>query len=282
MVTSGAVMPARSISRPLSVSVAVHAAVALAIVALGHRPPVGTPAAAVTSTIGAIDDALERPAPAVDVEVVGHPAGGGHRSVRAPRIRATARHDRRPLPPPEPALAINDVAVPPSPPAETTAPSVADTTGGDVTPSGAAGDGGGEGEGEGEGKGAYDGAELDGAGPLGHELHARVLGDEPVTVDARPGVAILSHDQATALRQRDSFPRLPESVWPGWRPYIVRLEVCVAEDGHVSNAVLRSAASPRLDAIVRAAVRTWRYQPWLVAGTATPFCHGVVIKYERW
>jgi TonB family protein len=93
---------------------------------------------------------------------------------------------------------------------------------------------------------------------------------------------VISHDEATTLRARDSFPRLPESVWSGGRPYVVKLEICVADDGRVREAVLRSSASARLDPIVLAAVRTWRYRPRLVGGKATPFCHGVVIKYERW
>jgi hypothetical protein len=33
---------------------------------------------------------------------------------------------------------------------------------------------------------------------------------------------------------------------------------------------------------VLAAAKTWLYRPRLVDGKPTPFCHGVVIKYERW
>ena len=98
----------------------------------------------------------------------------------------------------------------------------------------------------------------------------------------RDGSPIISHDEATALRTRDSFPRLPESVWPEWRPYIVKLEICVGEDGRVREAALRSSASARLDPVVLAAAKTWQYQPRLVDGKPAPFCHGVVIKYERW
>jgi hypothetical protein len=34
--------------------------------------------------------------------------------------------------------------------------------------------------------------------------------------------------------------------------------------------------------VVLAAAKTWQYQPRLVNGKPAPFCHGVVIKYERW
>jgi hypothetical protein len=33
--------------------------------------------------------------------------------------------------------------------------------------------------------------------------------------------------------------------------------------------------------VVLAAAKTWLYRPRLVDGSR-PFCHGVVIKYERW
>jgi hypothetical protein len=117
---------------------------------------------------------------------------------------------------------------------------------------------------------------------MGRELHARVIGSEPVFVEARAGTSIVSHDEATALRSWDSFPRLPEAVWSGWRPYVVKLQVCVGADGLVTEAVLRSSASARLDPIVRAAVETWRYRPRVEGGKPAPFCHGVAIKYERW
>jgi hypothetical protein len=117
---------------------------------------------------------------------------------------------------------------------------------------------------------------------MSRELHARVLGNEVVDVRPREGAPTISHEEATALRVRDSFPRLPESVWPEWRPYIVKLEICVGDDGRVREAALRSSASPRLDPVVLAAAKTWQYRPRVVDGKPAPFCHGVVIKYERW
>ena len=110
-----------------------------------------------------------------------------------------------------------------------------------------AGDGDGAGAGNGLGDGFGDGFGPGGGGAeMSRELHARVLGNEAVDVRPREGAPTISHDEATALRTRDSFPRLPESVWPEWRPYVVKLEICVAEDGRVREAVLRSSESPRL------------------------------------
>jgi TonB family protein len=61
----------------------------------------------------------------------------------------------------------------------------------------------------------------------------------------------------------------------------VVVELCVSEQGRVSEAELLSRASDRLDPVVLAAVRGWRYRPHLESGIPRPFCHGVVIKYER-
>jgi TonB family protein len=198
---------------------------------------------------------------------------------RRPVTVATAA---APTPAPEPAPGVaappvaeqGAVEVPAPGPGATSAPT--DQAAG-------AGDGVGAGAGNGLGDGVGDGFGPGAGGPaMGRELHARVLGNEVVDVRPREGAPTISHDEATALRTRDSFPRLPESVWPGWRPYIVKLEICVGDDGRVREAVLRSSASPRLDPLVLAAAQTWQYRPRLVDGKPAPFCHGVVIKYERW
>ena len=92
---------------------------------------------------------------------------------------------------------------------------------------------------------------------------------------------VLSHEQATALRQRDIFPRLPESLWPQWRPYVVALRVCVDEQGQVNDATLLSSSAPRLDRIFAAVARSRRYRPFEAPGHAAAFCHAVVIQYEH-
>jgi TonB family protein len=62
-------------------------------------------------------------------------------------------------------------------------------------------------------------------------------------------------------------------------PYVVVVELCVSEQGDVSDAVLKSSASARLDPVVLAAVMTWRYQPLVVDGAPRPFCHEITIEY---
>jgi hypothetical protein len=117
---------------------------------------------------------------------------------------------------------------------------------------------------------------------LGGELHARVVGGSGTEVYSRDGLTFISNKEATGLRTRDYFPRLPGALWPQRGPYIVELDVCVTEQGQVSDASLRSSASRRLDPLVRDAVTGWLYQPRVVDGRRVPFCHGIVIKYERW
>jgi outer membrane biosynthesis protein TonB len=274
-------------SRSLLVSCAIHALILL--LALARSPRWDGDA---KSSPDELALAAPRAAPTVDVEVVATGGGGGPTRPRdlATTIQPRARRARpvrasAPTGAAEPAPAEPAPEMPPptetgtmevSPAVGAAAPAAGTATRGEPT-------GDGEGDGSGDGFGSGDGSGIGpGSGEMGRELHARVLGNELLDVRAREGIPIVSHDEATALRTRDAFPRLPESVWAEWRPYVVKLEVCVGEDGRVREAVLRSSASARLDPIVRAAVKTWRYQPRVVAGKPSPFCHGVVIKYERW
>jgi hypothetical protein len=114
------------------------------------------------------------------------------------------------------------------------------------------------------------------------ELVARVVGSgSDLGEVGPPGAAVVSLREATALRIRDYFPRLPAALWTDARPYIVRIGLCVSDAGRVIEAVLQSAASPTLDPLVLAAVRGWRYRPRLVDGQPQPFCHAVTISYDR-
>jgi hypothetical protein len=112
------------------------------------------------------------------------------------------------------------------------------------------------------------------------ELFARVIGGG-IPTGAHGDRRYVSLREATSLRTRDYFPRLPAALWTERGPYVVVIELCVSVEGRVSRAALQSQASPRLDPLVLAAVRGWRYRPRLEEGQPSPFCHGVVIKYER-
>jgi TonB family protein len=283
--------------RPLLVSLAVHAALAVLIVVVGARARSGDrPAAAVALDLPAASVA----AAAVDVDVTAGGGGGSASAVVQPargpaaprRARATRAQPRVALavPPasaPAPEAAVTVAEAPEAPPAPAAPPGAAadEASAAPAAAAAGTGDGDGDGHGQGTGDGVGDGTGIGdglGAGQLGKELHARVLGNVTLDIRERGAVPVISHDEATALRVFDAFPRLPEALWKPWKPYIVALEVCVGADGAVSEATLRSSEAPRLDQVVLAAVKTWRYRPRLAGGHPTPFCHGVVIKYERW
>jgi hypothetical protein len=277
--------------RSLLFSCALHGVVVLVVLATRPRPMP-------REAVGAAEVAFEvvpPPIPVVanDVDQPAGTGGGGPSHPSKPAVANPARAHRQrlralpaivaapsPIPEPAPGLApppaTDDglVEVPPVGPATEPAGTPDDQAAGAGVGAGA-GNGLGDGLGDGFGPGA-------GGTAMSRELHARVLGNEEVEVRPREGSPIISHDEATALRTRDSFPRLPESVWPEWRPYIVKLELCVGEDGLVREAALRSSASARLDPVVLAAAKTWQYRPRVVDGRPASFCHGVVIKYERW
>jgi hypothetical protein len=182
-------------------------------------------------------------------------------ALTAPRQRPPRRRLEAAIP------AVLDTTMPALPAPVVTA--LAGTTGGGL----------GDDQGHPGGDGAAGGG--GGRGRRRAELFARIVGS-----GIRPGTPVrgdlpfISLREATALRTSDFFPRLPAALWTGRNAYLVALEVCVSEQGWVSEASLRSSASPRLDAIVLAAARGWRYRPRLQGGRPAPFCHGVLIRYE--
>jgi hypothetical protein len=90
----------------------------------------------------------------------------------------------------------------------------------------------------------------------------------------------LPADVASYLRAQDEFPSLPASLRHRGAHYQAKLEICVAADGRVTDVGFRSDPAPALDSVLQAAVRSWRYRPFLVDGVPTPFCHRMIVSYE--
>jgi hypothetical protein len=193
----------------------------------------------------------------------------------APTMKTTAPARKRPVRARRPDLArASRAAV--AQPATIEVPAVAmESASGSATSAIAVGFGSGDlGEGPGDGGGSVRGRRP--------ELFARVIGGGVAAESpARRNRPFVSLKEATTLRTDDYFPRLPAALWPERGPYVVAIELCVSEHGQVSEAELLSGASARLDPVVLAAVRGWRYRPRLEGGKPSPFCHGVIIKYER-
>jgi hypothetical protein len=101
--------------------------------------------------------------------------------------------------------------------------------------------------------------------------------------DEHPGPTHeLTSGAAAYLRTYETFPSLPDGSW-SWRKrtYAFLLQVCVSDSGQVDRVVIDRGARPDLDAYLAAAIRTWRYRPWIVSGMARPFCHPLRITYSR-
>ena len=282
--------------RSLLFSCALHGVIVLIALAMMPRRAAHEPA-------GAAEIALQAappqpiPAVAIDVDVLAQAGGGGPAHPTQPAVVASARPHRRsasvatravpaetpPAPGPTPALAAPPAtddgvvevaqAAPASgpsrarPPMKRRAPATARPRAtASPTASATASDPGGRGHGV-------------------EPRAARALAGQRDGGRARARVTRrrISHDEATALRTRDRFPRLPESVWPDRRPDVGEArDFGVGADGRGHEAAPCLSASARLDPGVLAAAKTWQYRPRLVDGKPAPFCHGVVIKYERW
>jgi hypothetical protein len=51
--------------------------------------------------------------------------------------------------------------------------------------------------------------------------------------------------------------------------------VCAAPDGHVNQVSIIESADPRVDADWMRTLKTWRYEPFVVAGNRLPLCRRV-------
>jgi hypothetical protein len=99
------------------------------------------------------------------------------------------------------------------------------------------------------------------------------------TGEARSPVYVPA-EVASYLRAQDSFPALPASLRRPGAHYLARMEICVAQDGRVSDVDFDHQSPRDLGVALGAAVRGWRYRPLMVDGRAAPFCHRLTVSYE--
>jgi len=76
-------------------------------------------------------------------------------------------------------------------------------------------------------------------------------------------------------------------LFPEWPPGAARadpaqLEICVGLDGLVSSVeVQHSTGDQNLDGRLVSSARRWIYEPQKRNGAPVPFCHPIVIEYNR-
>jgi hypothetical protein len=84
---------------------------------------------------------------------------------------------------------------------------------------------------------------------------------------------------ARSLRVYDTFPRMPEILRMAPHAELVEAEICVSERGSVNDVRLRGGSGV-LERVLRDAITSWRYRPYVVGGVATPFCHVLRLAYR--
>ncbi|HEY0707960.1 MAG TPA: hypothetical protein VGG33_14245 [Polyangia bacterium] len=101
-----------------------------------------------------------------------------------------------------------------------------------------------------------------------------------VRVPAANNPVYVPAEVASYLRKQDSFPSLPASLRRPGAHYLASMEICVAQDGRVSDVGFDRNSPRDLGVALGAAVRGWRYRPLVVDGRASPFCHRLTVSYE--
>jgi TonB family protein len=89
----------------------------------------------------------------------------------------------------------------------------------------------------------------------------RVLGDKLISPDALTVAAIIRAEQTSVIGV---------------------FNVCIDSKGDVADInVLRSTRFPAYDAKLQRQIRTWKYQPVLLAGLPAPVCTKVTFVYQQ-
>jgi TonB family protein len=95
-----------------------------------------------------------------------------------------------------------------------------------------------------------------------------------------PPSPTLPASEASYLRIHETYPHLPAAMLIQGRMYSEFVELCVDTGGRVASVNITRGTTPELDELARAAILTWRYRPYLVAGAPSPFCHRMIIHFE--
>jgi hypothetical protein len=69
--------------------------------------------------------------------------------------------------------------------------------------------------------------------------------------------------------------RVPEHCVPLGQEYVAIVNICVDTAGEVSSVTSLQSTLPIIDSQLPYVIGRWRYNPYLVAGTATPFCYNL-------
>jgi hypothetical protein len=85
---------------------------------------------------------------------------------------------------------------------------------------------------------------------------------------------------AQSLRVYDIYPSMPDAMRAAGIAVAVNVEICVANNGAVSEVTMDREAAPALRDVLNSAIRTWRYRPLVMGGNATPFCHDMQLRYS--
>ncbi len=113
----------------------------------------------------------------------------------------------------------------------------------------------------------------------GHPVAHTEIGASQAPASVPPPPKWIDADLAKELRTHDPLPRLPPAMRAASVNYVVLFEICVSREGTVTDVTVPGARNDPLVDALRATVRTWRYRPLVVNGSAVPFCHLTRIRY---
>ena len=91
-----------------------------------------------------------------------------------------------------------------------------------------------------------------------------------------PGAVVPTGGRLAVDPNREPYrPRLPPGLHRAGLVVAGTFRVCAAADGRVMEVSVIKSADPRVDEDWMKTLKTWRYEPFVVAGNPLPLCHKV-------
>jgi hypothetical protein len=103
----------------------------------------------------------------------------------------------------------------------------------------------------------------------------------PGPAEAAPGTPVqMPTAEARGLRIYETFPDVPDALKRSHARHDILVQICVDRSGAVERALLQRASRSMLDDLLLNAIRSWRYQPYVLYGASRPFCHLLRVIYD--
>jgi protein TonB len=118
-------------------------------------------------------------------------------------------------------------------------------------------------------------------GTLGGTIGGTLGGTIGGTIGApEPEIQSLPAQMANSRRISGAEPELPAVLRRTSLVYVVAAKICVSKTGSIDSVSITQSSDSLLERNVLAAVKGWRYRPFMSNNKAVPFCTSLRFEYK--